>query len=113
MGLTGLAIFKLLPKTNCKDCGRPTCLAFAMALASKKAELKECPHVSEEARAALESAAAPPIKLVKIGAGDDAFQAGEERFCFATTRNFITRPVLPCESPIPWKKPRSKKNWTG
>ena len=39
MALTGMQIFKLLPKTNCKECGVPTCLAFAMNLASGKAEL--------------------------------------------------------------------------
>ena len=46
MAMTGIQIFKLLPKTNCKDCGSPTCLAFAMALAAGKAELDACPHVS-------------------------------------------------------------------
>ena len=50
MALTGLDIFKLLPKTNCKKCGMPTCLAFAMQLAQKKAKLDKCPDVSEEAR---------------------------------------------------------------
>jgi acetyl-CoA decarbonylase/synthase, CODH/ACS complex subunit gamma len=43
MALTGIQIFKLLPKTNCKECGVPTCLAFAMNLASGKAELDACP----------------------------------------------------------------------
>ena len=38
MALTGLQIQKLLPKTNCKECGSKTCLAFAMKLAGKKAE---------------------------------------------------------------------------
>ena len=70
MALTGLQIQKLLPKTNCKECGKPTCLAFAMALAQKKAKLDECPHVSEEAKEALASAAAPPIRMVKFGKGD-------------------------------------------
>ena len=28
MALTGMQIFKLLPKTNCKECGVPTCLAL-------------------------------------------------------------------------------------
>ena len=51
MALTGIQIFKLLPKTNCKECGVPTCLAFAMNLASGKAELGSCPYVSDEARA--------------------------------------------------------------
>ncbi|TET83549.1 MAG: acetyl-CoA decarbonylase/synthase complex subunit gamma, partial [Anaerolineales bacterium] len=49
MALSGLEIYKLLPKTNCKDCNYPTCLAFAMKLAAKQAALKDCPHVSEEA----------------------------------------------------------------
>ncbi len=53
MALTGIQIFKLLPKTNCKECGVPTCLAFAMNLASGKAELNSCPYVSDEARAQL------------------------------------------------------------
>jgi acetyl-CoA decarbonylase/synthase complex subunit gamma len=43
MALTGIQIFKLLPKTNCKECGVPTCLAFAMNLASGKAELGQLP----------------------------------------------------------------------
>jgi len=50
MGLTGIQIFKLLPKTNCGECGVPTCLAFAMNLAGGKAELDKCPYVSDEAR---------------------------------------------------------------
>ncbi|MDD4347130.1 MAG: (Fe-S)-binding protein, partial [Desulfitobacteriaceae bacterium] len=50
MALTGLQIFKQLPKTNCKDCGQATCLAFAMALATGKATLEQCPHLSDAAR---------------------------------------------------------------
>ena len=36
---TAIEFFKLLPKTNCKDCGQPTCLAFAMQLANQKAKI--------------------------------------------------------------------------
>ena len=43
MGLSGLAIYKLLPKTNCKECGFPTCLAFAMKLAARQVELSGLP----------------------------------------------------------------------
>jgi len=56
MPLTGIEIFKLLPKTNCGECEVPTCLAFAMKLAAGKAELSACPYVSEETRAQLEEA---------------------------------------------------------
>ena len=67
MALSGLEIYKLLPKTNCKDCAFPTCLAFAMKLASKQADLASCPHVSEEAKEALAAASAPPIRLITLG----------------------------------------------
>ena len=71
MALTAMDIFKLLPRTNCRDCGQATCLAFAMLIAQKRAKLEDCPHVSDEAKAALGAAAAPPIRLVTVGAGDE------------------------------------------
>jgi acetyl-CoA decarbonylase/synthase, CODH/ACS complex subunit gamma len=89
MGLTGLEIYKQLPKTNCKECGSPTCLAFAMALASGKASLDACPYVSDEAKEALDSASAPPIKLVKIGAGDYVVELGEETEIFRHDKRFF------------------------
>ncbi len=88
MGLTGLEIFKQLPKTNCKDCGHPTCLAFAMALASGKASLENCPHVSDEAKEALDSASAPPIATVKIGTGDNELTIGGETVLFRHEKRF-------------------------
>ena len=88
MGLTGLEIFKQLPKTNCKDCGQATCLAFAMALASGKAGLDQCPHVSDAAREALDSASAPPVALVKIGVGDKQVELGNETVLFRHDKRF-------------------------
>src|SRR5574337_2049074 len=88
MALTGLDIYKLLPKTNCKKCGRPTCLAFAMQLAQKKANLSDCPDVSEEAKRVLGAAAAPPIKLVTVGAGAKQVQVGEENVLFRHEEKF-------------------------
>ena len=82
MALTGIQIFKLLPKTNCKECGVPTCLAFAMNLASGKAELDACPYVSDEARAQLAEASAPPIRPVAVGKGvREAKTGGETVLC--------------------------------
>ncbi len=82
MALTGLDIFKQLPKTNCGKCGVPTCLAFAMKLAQKQVSLDQCPTVSDEAKAALSGASAPPIKLVTIGAGDRKLEIGNETVLF-------------------------------
>ena len=88
MGLTGIQIFKLLPKTNCGECGVPTCLAFAMNLASGKAELDACPYVSDEAREQLAEASAPPIRPVAIGAGTRAFTIGGETVMFRHEKTF-------------------------
>jgi acetyl-CoA decarbonylase/synthase complex subunit gamma len=88
MALTGIEIFKLLPKTNCGDCGVPTCLAFAMSLAAGKAELSKCPHVSEEAKSKLSEAAAPPILLMTIGAGEKALKIGGETVMFRHEKRF-------------------------
>ena len=88
MGLTGIQIFKLLPKTNCGECGVPTCLAFAMNLAAGKAELDTCPYVSDEAREKLSEASAPPIRPVPIGAGVRAFKIGGETVMFRHEKSF-------------------------
>jgi len=68
MALSGIQIYKLLPQTNCKECGFPTCLAFAMKLAAKQADLAKCPYVSDEARETLAESAAPPVRLVTLTA---------------------------------------------
>jgi acetyl-CoA decarbonylase/synthase complex subunit gamma len=78
MALTGLEIYKHLPKSNCKECGCPTCLAFAMKLAAKQVSLDKCPRVTPQGRAALDSASRPPIQLVTVGTGDREFKVGNE-----------------------------------
>lgn len=88
MALTGLDIYKLLPKTNCKKCGRPTCLAFAMQLAQKKASLTDCPDAGDEAKKVLGAAAAPPIKLVTVGSGAKKVSVGEENVLFRHEEKF-------------------------
>ena len=94
MALTGIQIFKLLPKTNCKECGVPTCLAFAMNLASGKAELDSCPYVSDEAKEQLAEASAPPIRPVKIGKGVRAFTTGGETVQYRHEKTFYNQTTL-------------------
>lgn len=94
MALTGLEIFKLLPKTNCKKCGMPTCLAFAMQLAQKRAELSDCPYVSEEAKEKLAAAAAPPMRKVAFGSGDSQVVVGQETVLFRHEEKFHNPTVL-------------------
>jgi len=94
MALTGIQIFKLLPKTNCKECGVPTCLAFAMNLASGKAELDSCPYVSDEAREQLAEASAPPIRPVDIGKGVRACKTGGETVQYRHEKTFYNPALL-------------------
>jgi len=94
MALTGVEIFKLLPKTNCKKCGFPTCLAFAMKLAQRQASLDLCPDVSAEAKQKLSDASAPPVKPIVLGAGDRAVKMGEETVLFRHDKRFVNPAVF-------------------
>ncbi len=94
MALTGLDIFKLLPKTNCGECDLPTCMAFAMKLAAAQAELDACPHVSDEAKEQLSEASAPPIRKVLIGTGESEIAIGEETVQFRHEKTFVNAPVF-------------------
>ena len=94
MGLTGIQIFKMLPQTNCKECGAATCLAFAMNLAAGKAELDSCPYVSDEAREKLSEASAPPIRPVKIGKGVRERTVGGETVEYRHEKTFFNQPAF-------------------
>ncbi len=89
MALSGLKIQKLLPRTNCKECGSNTCLAFAMKLAAKKVELSACPYASDEAKRVLGAAAEPPVRGVKLGP-DGGLKLGEETVLYRHERSFVS-----------------------
>ncbi|HEX9714480.1 MAG TPA: (Fe-S)-binding protein, partial [Desulfurivibrionaceae bacterium] len=88
MALTGIQILKMLPKKNCGECGIPTCLAFAMKVAAGQMEIGECPYVSDEVKEQIGEASAPPIRTVKIGAGDSAYTTGGETCLFRHEKRF-------------------------
>jgi len=88
MALTGLQIYKLLPQSNCGECGSPTCIAFAMKIAGKKAAPDECPRISDEAREALSEEASPPIRPVITGSGQKQFEIGRETVLFRHDETF-------------------------
>lgn len=94
MALSGLDIYKLLPKTNCKKCGSPTCLAFAMKLAMKKASLEACPDITEEAKKALDQASRPPIATIAIGAGEERIETGGETVLFRHEKTFYHQTAI-------------------
>ena len=91
MALKGLDIFKLTPKTNCKECGNPTCMAFAMKVAQGGITLDKCPHMSPEALAQLGEATAPPMKSLTIGAGENCLNLGGETVLFRHDKTFVSK----------------------
>jgi acetyl-CoA decarbonylase/synthase complex subunit gamma len=84
----------MLPQTNCKECGFPTCLAFAMKLAAKQVELSSCPYVSEESKKQLAESAAPPIRLVTLKGAGVEVKAGNEVVLFRHEKTFYNKPGL-------------------
>jgi acetyl-CoA decarbonylase/synthase complex subunit gamma len=104
MALSGLEIYKLLPASsknpevkkhgNCKECGFPTCLAFAMKLGQKQAELSQCPYVEEESKAQLEASAAPPIRLITVSGDGKKLEVGNETVIFRHEKTFYHQPGL-------------------
>jgi acetyl-CoA decarbonylase/synthase complex subunit gamma len=94
MALSGIQIYKLLPQTNCKECGFPTCLAFAMKLAAKQVELSACPHVSEAAKAQLAESSAPPVRLITLKSDGNEVKAGNEVVLYRHEKTFYNMPGL-------------------
>jgi len=100
MALTAMQVYKILPRTNCKDCGFPTCMAFAMQVAAKQKALTDCPHLSEEAKQEFSEASAPPMKLVHIGPdGEGAIELGQETVMFRHEEKFHKPPALAAKIP--------------
>jgi acetyl-CoA decarbonylase/synthase complex subunit gamma len=91
MALTGIQIFKLTPKKNCKECGCPTCMAFSMKVASGALPVEKCPHMSDEALAQLSEATAPPMKSITIGAGDAEHKLGGETVLFRHEKTLVSK----------------------
>ena len=91
MALKGLDIFKFTPKTNCKECGSPTCMAFAMKVAQGAVPLDKCTHMSPEALAKLGEATAPPMKTIKIGVGNAEYTLGGETVLFRHEKTFVSK----------------------
>jgi acetyl-CoA decarbonylase/synthase complex subunit gamma len=92
VALSGIQIYKMLPQTNCKECGFPTCLAFSMKLAAKQVELDACPYVTDESKKQLAESAAPPIRLVTLKSKDREVAVGNEVVLFRHEKKFFNRP---------------------
>ena len=94
MALSGIEIYKLLPQTNCKDCGFPTCLAFAMKLASKQVELSRVPPCQRRSPGELAEASAPPVRPMKLRSNGSEVEAGNEVVLYRHKKRFYSSPGM-------------------
>lgn len=94
MALKGLDIFKLTPKSNCKECGFPTCMAFSMKVAQGAVDISKCPHLSEDALAQLSEATAPPMKAITVGVGECEHTLGGETVLYRHEKTYVNRNIF-------------------
>ena len=78
-----LEIYALLDKSNCKECGYDTCMAFATDLLERKIRVKDCTHLMQDPKQAknlgkLIKVVTPPQKPVVIGTGERQCEIGGE-----------------------------------
>ena len=106
VALKALEIYKMLPKKNCKECGYPTCLTFAMKLAAGKADADTCPSLDEATKELLRGATRPPIQLVKLGVGERRVPVGDEIVLFRHEKTFYHPPAILFSVSDLWERER-------
>lgn len=91
--LSGLQIFKYLPAakkaahTNCKECGCPTCMAFALKLAKHNIDIEKCHYVPEDLKNIYEQTSKEPQKTVEI----NGLKIGGENVLYRHEKTFINQ----------------------
>ena len=97
MNLTGMQIFKYLPGakkaegTNCKQCGCPTCMAYALKLAKKEADIENCPHVPQELKEKFAESSKIQQHEIKLS---DSLITGGETVMYRHDKTFVNRTVI-------------------
>ena len=96
MEMTGLQIFKYLPAakkeehSNCKECGCPTCMAFALKLAKQNIEIEKCPYVKDELKDLYSHSIKHPQKTIEI----NGLKIGGENVLYRHEKTFINPTTL-------------------
>lgn len=96
MELSGLQIFKYLPaakkadNSNCKKCGCPTCMAFALKLAKKQVEISNCPFAPDDLKDFFEKNSKQPQNTVEI----NNLKIGGENVLFRHEKTFVNKTAI-------------------
>lgn len=100
MSLTGMQIFKYLPAakktqdTNCKACGCPTCMAYALKLAKQQADIEKCPHVPQELKEKFAESSKIQQHVIKLS---ETLVTGGETVMHRHDKTFVNRTVIAIE----------------
>jgi len=93
-----LDVYRYLPKTNCRECGEKTCMAFASQLIEREVKLEDCPPLMKPDLAAefhhLKEMLAPGVKEVIIGTGGAAVKIGGEEVIFRHELKYFNQTAL-------------------
>ena len=96
MELSGLQIFKYLPgakkaeNSNCKKCGCPTCMAFALKLAKKQVEISSCPYAPEDLKEFFAMNSKQPQNTVEI----NGLKIGGENVLYRHEKTFVNKTAI-------------------
>ena len=84
--LSPIDVYKLLPKTNCKECGVENCMAFATKIVNREITIDQCKPLlkkeNEKAYKQLKEMLKPAVKEVVVGVGDKAVKLGGKLVMF-------------------------------
>ena len=84
---TLLTVYKLLPQTNCGECGEVNCMTFASTLLERKKTVKDCPPLVKDMKyktqaANLADLIAPPVKEITFGVGERTTKIGGKQVMY-------------------------------
>ncbi len=97
--VTAMDVYKLLPQTNCEDCGEASCMAFATKLSEKEADLSLCTELTDEQFKKLDDLLAPAVKEILIGKGDKAKIIGGDEVLYRYEESYYNQTALSIDLP--------------
>ena len=97
--VTAMDVYKLLPQTNCGDCGEASCMAFATKLSEKESDLTLCTELSDKKFKKLDNLLAPAVKEIIIGKDEKAKIIGGDEVLYRYEESYYNQTILAVDIP--------------
>lgn len=92
-------VYKLLPQTNCRDCGEASCMAFATKLSEKETDLTLCTELTDDGFKKLDNLLAPTVKEIMIGKDEKARIMGGDEVLYRYEESYYNQTLLAIDVP--------------